>query len=376
MSILIGADIVPTIANKEYFISGNMQPVLGTELQNVLEKADYRIFNLECPLVNSVSPIQKCGPNLRAEELTVNGLKSIGIDLLTLANNHIMDHGNAGLKSTMSVLEKEKISFLGAGENLKVAARPFVFFVNNKKIGVYACAEHEFSIADEYKPGANPFDPLESFDHIVELKNCCDYVIVLYHGGREHYRYPLPMLQRVCRKFVEKGADLVVCQHSHCIGCDEKYLGGTIVYGQGNFIFDSLNNPMSDTSLLIKINGDFCIEYVPLEKCGCGVRLAKDDIAKKILSDFNQRSEEIKNARFVEDECSKFAKNMVNRYLLTCFGYGHKYVLRLLNKLCGNKLTDFWVKMYRKKELLGICNFIECETHRELFIEGLKSKVV
>lgn len=373
MSILIGADIVPTRANKEYFISGNMQPVLGTELQNVIEKADYRIFNLECPLVNVDSSIQKCGPNLRAEESTVNGLKSIGVDLLTLANNHIMDHGKAGLESTISVLEKERISFLGVGENLKAAARPFVFSVNNKKIGVYACAEHEFSIADEYKPGANPFDPLESFDHIVELKNCCDYVIVLYHGGREHYRYPSPMLQRVCRKFVEKGADLVVCQHSHCIGCDEKYLGGTIVYGQGNFVFDSINNPMSDTSLLIKINGDFCIEYVPLEKCGCGVRLAKDDIAKKVLSDFNQRSEQIKKTRFVEDECSKFAKNMVEGYLLVCSGYGHRFILRLLNKLCKYRLTNFIVRRFKMNELLAIRNFIECETHRELFIEGLKN---
>lgn len=372
MSILIGADIVPTKANKEYFISGNMQPVLGTELQNVLEKADYRIFNLECPLVNSVSPIQKCGPNLRAEELTVNGLKSIGIDLLTLANNHIMDHGNAGLKSTMSVLEKEKISFLGAGENLKVAARPFVFFVNNKKIGVYACAEHEFSIADEYKPGANPFDPLESFDHIVELKNCCDYVIVLYHGGKEHYRYPSPMLQRVCRKFIEKGADLVICQHSHCIGCEEKYHSGTIVYGQGNFIFDTLCNPTSESSLLIKINDDFKIEYIPLEKYGCGVRLAKDDTAENILSDFKKRSVLIKNAGFVENEYSKFAKNTVNGYLLSCSGYGHKYVLRLLNRLCGHKLTDFLAKQFKKNELLAIRNFIECEAHRELFLEGLK----
>lgn len=372
MSILIGADIVPTKANEEFFISGNMLPVLGTELLDLLSNSDYRIFNLECPLVNSVSPIQKCGPNLRAEELTVNGLKSIGVDLLTLANNHIMDHGNAGLESTIYVLEKENISFLGAGESLKVAAMPFVFSVNNKKIGVYACAEHEFSIAKDNKSGANPFDPLESFDYVVDLKKNCDYVIVLYHGGKEHYRYPSPILQRVCRKFVEKGADLVVCQHSHCIGCEEKYYSGTIVYGQGNFIFDTHNNSMSESSLLIEIKDDFKIEYIPLEKYGCGVRLAKDDEATKILSDFNQRSNQIKNIGFVENEYSIFAKNMVNRYLLACSGYGRKFILRLLNKLCRYKLTDFIISQFREKELLTIRNYIECETHRELFLEGLK----
>jgi len=372
MSILIGADIVPTKANKEYFISGNMQPVLGTELLDLLINSDYRIFNLECPLVNTNTPIQKCGPNLRAEASTVKGMKSIGVDLLTLANNHIMDHGNAGLESTFSLLEKENISFLGAGENLKAAARPFVFSVNNKKIGVYACAEHEFSIAKDKKPGANPFDPLESFDYVVDLKYDCDYVIVLYHGGKEHYRYPSPILQRVCRKFVEKGANLVVCQHSHCIGCEEKYNEGTIVYGQGNFIFDSHCNQMSDSSLLIKINDDFKIEYIPLEKYGCGVRLAKDDEATKILSDFNQRSNQIKNDEFVEEEYAKFAQNMVNRYLLACSGYEHKLLIRILNKLCRYKLTTFFVGRFKKNELLAIRNFIECEAHKELLIEGLK----
>ena len=128
---------------------------------------------------------------------------------------------------------------LGVGENKTISAKPFVLSVSNKKIGVYACTEHEFSIAEDNKPGANPFDPLESFDHVSNLKKDCDYVIVLYHGGKEHYRYPSPMLQRVCRKFVEKGAGLVICQHSHCIGCEEKYLDGTIVYGQGNFIFNT-----------------------------------------------------------------------------------------------------------------------------------------
>lgn len=374
MSIIIGADIVPTRANKEFFFSGNMQDVVGVELLNLLTNSDCCIFNLECPLVNTDSPIQKGSSNLRADISIVKGLKSIGVDLLTLANNHIMDHGNAGLESTMSALEKEKISFLGAGENSKIAAMPFVFSANNKKIGVYACAEHEFSIAEENKPGANPFDPLESFDHVVNLKNDCDYVIVLYHGGKEHYRYPAPLLQRVCRKFVEKGANLVVCQHSHCIGCEEKYHSGTIVYGQGNFIFDTHNNPISASSLLIKINEDFKIEYIPLEKYGCGVRLAKDNIAKKILSDFKKRSDLIKDARFVEDEYLKFAKNMLNGYLLTCSGYGHKYVLKLLNKLCGHKLTDFLVNQYKKKELLAIRDFVECEAHRELFITGLKNK--
>ena len=373
MSIIIGADIVSTTANKEYFISGNMQPVVGNELQNVLKKADYRIFNLECPLVNTESPIPKCGPNLGSEESTVKGLKSIGVDLLTLANNHIMDHGNAGLESTISVLEKENISFLGAGKNLEAAAKFFVFSVNNKKVGVYACVEHEFSVAGENKPGANPFDVLESFDHVANLKSACDYVIVLYHGGKEHYRYPSPMLQKVCRKFVEKGANLIVCQHGHCIGCQEKYLSSTIVYGQGNFIFNSCNKPVEQTSLLVEINNDMEISFIPLIKYGNGVRLADEVDSKKIMNDFFDRSEQIKDKEFIEAKYTEFAKERLNVYLLTCAGYGHKIWQRILNRLFGYKLSNFFAKrFYKQNELLSIQNFIECEAHRELWIEGLK----
>ncbi len=374
MSILIGADIVPTESNKAYFNSGKMQDVMGGDLLDLLNQVDYRIFNLECPLVDAESPIQKCGPNLRADVSTVKGLKSIGVDLLTLANNHIMDHGNAGLESTIKALEKEKITFLGVGTTLQTATMPFLLSANGKKIGIYACVEHEFSIAEEGKPGANPFDPLESFDHVSNLKKDCDYLIVLYHGGKEHYRYPSPMLQRVCRKFVEKGANLVVCQHSHCIGCEEKYLDGTIVYGQGNFIFNTCDEPTEQTSLLIEIDDHFDVKYIPLEKFECGVRLAKDDAARKILSDFQQRSRQIKKNGFIENEYSKFAKEMLNGYLLPFSGYNHSLIKRLLKKLFGRYALNYFINhSLGMKEHLFFQAIIQCETHYELLLKGLKN---
>lgn len=374
MSILIGADIVPSLSNSDFFSKGNIDSLVGTNLRKILDDADYRVFNLETPLTDSCSPIDKCGPALRADCATIEGIKKIDVDLFTLANNHIMDQGENGLFSTIDSLDKNKIRCLGAGHNLIEARKPFVACIKEKKIGFYACAEHEFSIAGDDIPGANPFDPLESFDHVAELSKACDYVIVLYHGGKEHYKYPSPMLQRICRKFVEKGANLVVCQHSHCIGCEEKYGCGSIVYGQGNFIFDSDNGPYSSTSLLIKVNDDFSIEYLPLMKVDKGVRLAKDEIAQEILRAFEIRSEQIKENGFVEKEYKAFAKNMLNGYLLTCSGYNHKFLLRIINKLTGHRLSRTIVNEYKKNELLAIRNFVECEAHRELWLEGLKNK--
>ena len=292
MSIIIGADLVPTKSNEALFNAGDAKALIGDELLSVLNSAAFRVFNLEVPLTDKEMAIKKCGPNLIAPTSTINGIKNIGVDLFTIANNHIMDQDAVGLKSTITVLNNAGICFVGAGGNLQEASKPYILKKDGMNIGVYACVEHEFSIANDHMPGANPFDPLYSFDHVSELKKQCDFVIVLYHGGKEYYRYPSPELQRYCRRFIEKGADLIVCQHSHCIGCEEKYLGGTIVYGQGNFLFDNSESVYWQTSLLIQINEAGEISYIPIVKNGNTVRLAKGENAKDVIDQFNKRSED------------------------------------------------------------------------------------
>lgn len=374
--ILIGADFVPTKSNIQLFNNGEAESLVGIELLKVLNSADYRIFNLEVPLTDIDTPIDKCGPNLIAPTSTINGYKSVGVDFVTLANNHILDQGEQGLKSTCGLLRKNNIAYCGVGDNLSLAKAPHVFELNGKKISIYACAEHEFSIATDSSIGANPFDPLESFGHVSSLKQETDYVIVLYHGGKEHYRYPSPNLQRVCRKFVKSGADLVVCQHSHCIGCEEKYLSGTIVYGQGNFLFDDSESEFWQTSILINIDDDFKISYIPIKKKNETVRIANENDARDILDSFTQRSEEIKRKGFVEERYSEFAYSMLDGYLLGLSGCGKSIVFRILNKLTGRRYGNWRLKRkFRKKQLLVAQNILECEAHRELLSQGIIDRV-
>ena len=108
---------------------------------------------------------------------------------------------------------------------------------------------------------------------------------MLYRGGKEHYRYPSPYLQKICKKMVKKGADLVICQHSQCIGCYEDYEGSTIIYGQGNFLFDKYDREFLKTSLLIQvsINDGLHVEYIPIAKKGNGVRLSTGQVTEDIL---------------------------------------------------------------------------------------------
>jgi poly-gamma-glutamate synthesis protein (capsule biosynthesis protein) len=252
-SIIIGGDLVPTKTNFSLFENAYVEELFGEELLNVLNNSDIRIFNLEVPLTNEETPIKKCGPNLIAPVNTINGIRTINPTVLCLANNHILDQGKQGLASTISTLYNNHILYVGAGNDLSEAAKSLIVKKNDKTIGIYCCAEHEFGIATESGAGANPFNILTCFDHIRTVKEKCDYVIVLFHGGKEYYQYPSPNVQACCRKMAESGADLVICQHSHCIGCEEDYYGSKIIYGQGNFIFDRSEHELCNTGLLVKV---------------------------------------------------------------------------------------------------------------------------
>ncbi len=378
MKLLIGGDLVPTKSNTSLFASTDVDALLGNELHTLLSGADYRLFNLEVPLTDVVSPIDKCGPNLIAPTATVAGIKAIGADFVTLANNHILDQGEQGVVSTIKALEQAGIAYAGAGKSLLEAKRPHIVNLDGKRVGIYCCAEHEFSIATPYTVGANPFDPLESLDHIAELKQQTDYVIVLYHGGKEHYRYPSPMLQKVCRKMVEKGADLVVCQHSHCIGCKEQWQDGTIVYGQGNFLFDNSENEYWQTSLLLEVSlqDNVMLTYHPLKKQGNTVRLAQGEEAEEILSAFHDRSAEIQEEGVLERKFRSFSEEMFWSYIGAFHGKRTKKLwFRIVNKLSGGRFTKSHLsRQYDRQALLRIQNYVECEAHREVFCTGLIKK--
>ncbi len=371
MYLLIGADFIPTESNHLLFSKGDLEELFGRELLDLLQGANRKIFNLEAPLVDSMDPIIKQGPHLAAPTSAVRCYKDINVDLLTLANNHILDHGIQGLNSTIKVLDEAGISHVGAGSYLSDAQRPFIIPFAGKKIGIYACAEHEFSIAADDSAGANPFDPLWSLDHVEMLKKNTDMVIVLYHGGKEHYRYPSPDLQKTCRRLVDKGADLVICQHSHCIGCKEKYNDKTIVYGQGNFLFDHRDNEYWNTNLLIRIDEDLSISYIPLKKLKNTVRIADEEEAGEILQGFLDRSDEILTPGFIEDSYANFAKEYIERYL--CAFYGKRSLCeRILNMLSRGRFLKMKLKKhYDTGSMVKLRNYIDCEAHRELMSEGL-----
>lgn len=358
VKITIGGDLVPTKTNYDLFTKGDVKALFGEKILEELEKADLRIMNLEVPLTDETHPIDKKGPNLIAPRSTINGIKAINPSLLMLANNHITDQGEEGFYSTLDVLDKNNIPYTGVGKNLDEAAKPYILEAEGKKIGIYNCAEHEFTLATDNKAGANPFEPLDSLDHIANLKEECDYVIVIYHGGKEHYRYPSPYLQKVCRRIAEKGADLVVCQHTHCVGCMEEHNDSVIVYGQGNFHFDHLHNEFWDSGLII--NATFSdkmeIEYIPTVRNENCIRMAEGKDVEDVLNGFFERSEKVKDKEYIKEKYREF-----------CFANKDMYLYWLAGSESGLKIpVEEFDPQYSKTALLAISNCLDCEPHLEL----------
>jgi len=373
MSIIILGDTVPTKSNELFFKNDNLKEIIDSKILDIIAKAEYKICNLETPLIKEETPIKKQGPNLGASIESIKGLNSLNIDLYNLANNHIYDHGEKGLLTTIQSLKNINVNYIGVKQNSDIRFY-HQFNFKGKKIGVYGCCENEFSYDEKLHAGANVFDSYYTFDEIETLKKQNDYFIVLFHGGKEEYRYPTPTLQKTCRKLVEKGADIVLCQHSHCIGSEEKYKGANILYGQGNFIFDRKNNEYWNTSLIIEVDiieNKIIINYIPIVKNGNGINLLNGEKRNQIIKEFKERNKIVKDSEKVKEEYEKMIKKKGNSFLESLRGFSkiQKGINRYIVK---NKMID---KIYNEKYMLNLLNKIECETHREMLIKILETRL-
>lgn len=370
MKILIGSDIVPTHNHIPFFEKGEIDNILDGKIIDLIDTADFRIYNLEFPFVKDLSKeIDKWGKHIQASNKSVNLIKKLRPNLLLLANNHISDYGIEGLENTIEVLNQNNIKYTGIINSCNEEYSGEIIELDGKKIGIYNVCENEFSVSTIERKGTNGLNMVKNCREIMNLKSKVDYLIVLFHGGKEFYRFPSPLTQRRCRDFIDSGADMVIMQHSHCIGCEEIYNNKRIVYGQGNFIFDRKDNEFWNSELLIEISIEdkVNIKYYPIEKVNGKYFLSNNS---KIIDDFNERSNFIKNPENIYNEYKKHAIENFPVYLKHFYKKECKknWFRKIFRK--RDSLED-----YSKKELLAILNFVECEAHRELLIQGIKEKI-
>tara|TARA_B100000780_G_scaffold11920_1_gene8143 strand:+ start:9194 stop:10333 length:1140 start_codon:yes stop_codon:yes gene_type:complete len=378
VKLIIGGDICATNRDKHAFSEGNVSNIFG-DLVPIIQSADLAIANLETPLINSPSPIKKSGAVFGNAPDILNAIKSSGINFLNLANNHILDHGEQGLKTTIEALKNQDFNYVGAGKSIGEASQPFTIEIKGKTISILSYAEHEFSIAELGKFGANPLDVIDFVTRIQALKKSSDFVLLLYHGGKENYNLPTPKQQKLCRFFIDQGVNMVVCQHSHTAGVYENYNNGNIYYGQGNFVFDPypLKRDWLYKGFLIELvindANSINIQLIPyvhnsFYKDEIGIRIMNAEESKIFMNNiFEANKKMTEDVNHVYNEWVKLSKSFENTYLSVLNGNGR--VMRKLNE----KLP--WLKfVYKNDRKLVLKNMVTCETHHEIVKTILKEK--
>ena len=375
LNITICGDICPTDDISNHFNDGTPEELLA-DIIPLLDASDIMVGNLEFSLSSEFSPAVTTGPILHGYPNCINFFKKLNFDALSLANNHIKDCGAKAVLETIKICNNSDINTFGAGNNQHEAKEPYIVDKNGIKVCVISFSEHEFNAAYGNEPGAALFDPYFDLDRIQTLKESVDVLVVLYHGGIEHYQYPSPELQKKCRRMVDKGADFVVCQHSHIIGTEEQYNNGRILYGQGNSIYGYRNGDKAWNQGLIvslqisKVANDLAIkfDYIPIEATKDSLKLLSSVPAADLLDDFMKDSSLIQDSDFIQSKWFEFCDSKKSLYFPQLYGFGR--VLNKFNRIVSNKLINI---LFNDTKKMITHNLIRCESHNEV-IQTILSK--
>jgi poly-gamma-glutamate synthesis protein (capsule biosynthesis protein) len=360
--ILVGGDICPMGRIQNAFIKGNAHEIFH-DLTEEIASADLSIVNLECPLVSQETPIAKAGPVLGSSIKCIKGFAAAKWNVLNLANNHSYDHGAEGLRGTIQSIKSAGLNVVGAGLNIEEAQVPYITQIDNRRIVIYSMAEHEFSVADECAPGANPLD-LINFVNAIRLYKQQNIFIVLIHGGKEFYPYPTPEMVKRCRFMIDMGADAVICCHTHCPLPWELHAGQPIVYGLGNLIFEAIRKQPDAwhegyLAVLTFDNGQVLLETIPyLQSKGfLGAKKMYGPERRQFFDEMQKRGAQIKDKIYLSDRWTKYCRGQRENYLTSLFGYN-----RFMRKMQKTLLPI----LHPKEKLLKALHLVQCETHQEI----------
>jgi poly-gamma-glutamate capsule biosynthesis protein CapA/YwtB (metallophosphatase superfamily) len=226
--LVVGGDVV---------LRGPAAGRVGPALAAVLRDA-VTVVNLEAPLADAPSPAPKSGPHLLAPAAAAAQLRALGVDVAGLANNHLGDHGHAGVRSTLAACAAAGLAVTGAGEDVAAALRPATVAAGGARIAVLAAAEEEFGLAGPGRPGAAPLAGAALPAAIAAARAAHDVVIVLAHGGVEELPVAPPGRAARLRELLAAGADLVVGAHPHTVQGWEEHAGGVAFHSLGDLVFD------------------------------------------------------------------------------------------------------------------------------------------
>ena len=227
-----------------YDAAGGIDGVLSQGYQAEIQAADYFVTNEEFPFSTRGTPAPDKQFTFRVNPERVKLMQEMGIDLVTLANNHALDYGRDAMLDTIDTLDHAGIRHVGAGKNLAEARKPAIVELNGRTFA-FIGATRVYPEAD-WAAGTDSAGMFSAYDsgaalaeEVKEAKQQADYVIAYVHWGIEREEMPNEVQKSIAHRLVDAGADLVVGAHPHVLQGLEYYQGVPIAYSLGNFVFGS-----------------------------------------------------------------------------------------------------------------------------------------
>ena len=207
------------------------------ETADFLKEADLTMGNLEGPISSGGADVGGVY-SFRADPRAIEGLLYAGVDVLSLANNHIWDYGPQAFIDTIELLKGADISPVGGRLNYERAYGPVVKKVGNTEIA-YLAYTNLVPVTLSYGAPAVAFlDPDIVVSDVRVAKSQADIVIVSVHWGDEYETKENDFQKSTAHALIDAGADIIVGHHPHVIQPLEQYGNGFIAYSLGNFVFD------------------------------------------------------------------------------------------------------------------------------------------
>ena len=283
-------DIIPYYDSRNEGIFG----ILSTEVVDRMKSSDIMIANNEFAVTNGDNKINKLY-NFKAKPERLDIYKEMGVDLVSLANNHVYDYGEDGLLDTIKYLNEHDIPNIGAGKNIDEATKPYYFIAGGYKFSFISASRAEKNVvtpsAENNKPGIFwCYNPELLIETIKKEKEVSDFVILLIHWGREDSHELEEVQMETGKLYIDAGADIVIGSHAHMLQGFEFYNNKLIAYNLGDFIF---NREIKDTGMLsVYINaiGDIKYEFIPCEQDNYKTSILYDSEKKRVIDDMRNYS--------------------------------------------------------------------------------------
>lgn len=243
LHLLFGGDVYfSSHVLEAYNKAGGIHGVLDEGYRAEIAASDIFMVNEEFPFSNGGTPKDKTY-TFRLPTERVSMMHELGIDIVSLANNHTLDYGEEALVDTCTTLEGAGIPYVGAGVNMDRAKQLETIEVRGRTVGFLA-ASRVFPdttwIANSKKPGmVSGYDPKILLEQVESAGELCDYLVVYIHWGIERDETPKEYQRNLGKSLIDAGADIVIGSHPHVLQGIEYYNGKPIIYSLGNFVFGS-----------------------------------------------------------------------------------------------------------------------------------------